>query len=49
MGIIANEVRADISIVSGFQLFRLFFIYFIVPPVLRLYFKRKLNSKEDSL
>ena len=49
MGIIAHEVSADLSIVSGFQLFRLFFIYFAVPPILRWYFKRKINSNEDSL
>ncbi|GAE44677.1 hypothetical protein JCM21738_1408 [Mesobacillus boroniphilus JCM 21738] len=49
MGIIAHEVKADLSIVSGFQLFRLFFIYFAVPPILRWYFKRKINSKVDSL
>jgi uncharacterized protein len=49
MGIIAHEVKADLSIVSGFQLFRLFFIYFAVPPILRWYFKRKINRNEDSL
>lgn len=49
MGIIAHEVNADLSIVSGFQLFRLFFIYFAVPPILRWYFKRKINNKMDSL
>ncbi|MBT2638360.1 AbrB family transcriptional regulator [Bacillus sp. ISL-39] len=43
MGIIAHEVNADLSIVSGFQLFRLFFIYFAVPPILRWYFKRNIN------
>ncbi|WP_232310414.1 AbrB family transcriptional regulator [Mesobacillus selenatarsenatis] len=49
MGIIAHEVSADLSIVSGFQIFRLFFIYFVVPPVLRWYFiRRKINRKEDS-
>jgi uncharacterized protein len=49
MGIIAHEVNADLSIVSGFQLFRLFFIYFVVPPFLRWYFKRKLSIQKDSL
>lgn len=49
MGIIAHEVNADLSIVSGFQLFRLFFIYFVVSPVLRWYFKRKLRIQKDSL
>lgn len=50
MGIIAHEVKADLSIVTGFQLFRLFFIYFVVPPILRWYFiRRKINHNEDSL
>lgn len=49
MGIIAHEVNADLSMVTGFQLFRLFFIYFAVPPLLRWYFKRKLGSKQESL
>lgn len=49
MGIIAHEVGADLSIVSGFQLFRLFFIYFAIPPLLRWYFKSKINSKVDSV
>lgn len=49
MGIIAHEVNADLSMVTGFQLFRLFFIYFAVPPLLRWYFKRKFSSKEESL
>lgn len=40
MGLIAHEVRADLSVVSGYQLFRLFFIYFAVPPLLKLLFTR---------
>lgn len=39
MAILAHEVNADLSMVTGFQLFRLFFIYFVVPPMLRLFFK----------
>lgn len=35
MAIIAHEVNADLSIVTGYQLFRLFFIYFAVPPILK--------------
>ncbi|MCM3665004.1 AbrB family transcriptional regulator [Mesobacillus subterraneus] len=49
MGIIAHEVNADLSMVTGFQLFRLLFVYFAVPPLLRWYFKRKLGSKQESL
>jgi membrane AbrB-like protein len=39
MGILAHAIGADLSMVSGYQLFRLFFIYFAVPPLLRLFFK----------
>lgn len=40
MGIIAHEINADVSIVTGYQLFRTFFIFFAVPPLLRLIFAR---------
>lgn len=49
MGIIAAEIHADLSMVAGYQLFRLFFIFFVVPPVLRLfihYLYRKNDSKK---
>ncbi|MFK9090653.1 AbrB family transcriptional regulator [Bacillus salipaludis] len=39
MAILAHEVHADLSMVTGYQIFRLFFIYFAVPPLLRLFFK----------
>lgn len=39
MGIIAHEVQADLSIVAGYQLFRTFFIYFVVTFVLKWFFK----------
>ncbi|WP_462409829.1 AbrB family transcriptional regulator [Neobacillus sp. Marseille-QA0830] len=39
MGILAHEVGADLSMVTGYQIFRLFFIYFAVPPLLRLFFR----------
>jgi uncharacterized protein len=38
MAILAHEVEADLSLVTGFHLFRLFFIYFAVPPILRWIF-----------
>jgi hypothetical protein len=41
MGIIANEIHADLSIVAGYQLFRNFFILFAVPPLVRMLFKIK--------
>jgi uncharacterized protein len=40
MGIIAHEIDADVSIVTCYQLFRTFFIFFAVPPLLRLVFGR---------
>jgi membrane AbrB-like protein len=44
MGILAHVVHADLSMVTGYQLFRLFFIYFAVPPTLRLIFKVALKD-----
>ncbi|WP_251550823.1 AbrB family transcriptional regulator [Neobacillus muris] len=48
MGILAHEVNADLSMVTGYQLFRLFFIYFAVPPLLRLFFRMARRRKEIS-
>lgn len=53
MGIIATVIHADLSIVAGFQLFRLFFIFFVVPPFLRVFIgylinRQKLESKNSS-
>ncbi|MCH6266884.1 AbrB family transcriptional regulator [Neobacillus citreus] len=45
MGILAHAIGADLSMVSGFQLFRLFFIYFAVPPILRWIFKIRKTAK----
>ncbi|SDX33384.1 AbrB family transcriptional regulator [Paenibacillus sp. PDC88] len=36
MSIMAHEIGADLSIVAVYQLFRLLFIFFAVPPVLRM-------------
>lgn len=49
MGILAHEVHADLSMVTGYQLFRLFFIYFAVPPLLRLFFKIGYRGKTKSV
>ncbi|MBP3039342.1 AbrB family transcriptional regulator [Bacillaceae bacterium Marseille-Q3522] len=48
MGIMATEIHAELSIVAGYQLFRLFFIFFVVPPLLRKIFLRlrKQQKKE---
>ena len=40
MGILAHEANADVSMVTGYQIFRLLFIFFVVPPLLRLIFRR---------
>lgn len=39
MGVIAHAIQADLSLVSSYQVFRLFFIYFIIPPVMQYIFK----------
>lgn len=39
MGIIAQEIHADLSIVAGYQLFRTFFIMFAVPFLIRTFFR----------
>lgn len=38
MGIIAHAIGADLSIVTCYQLFRTFFIFLAVPPLLKLLF-----------
>ncbi|MDG0792783.1 AbrB family transcriptional regulator [Cohnella ginsengisoli] len=35
MGLVAHEIGADLSTVAGYQLFRTFFIFFAIPPLLR--------------
>ncbi|WP_246939507.1 AbrB family transcriptional regulator [Bacillus pinisoli] len=40
MGLTAQAIGADLSIVTGFQLFRIFFILFVVPPVVVWVFKK---------
>jgi len=47
MGIIAHEIHADLSIVSGYQLFRTLFIYFAVTPLLKLLFKSMRRHREQ--
>lgn len=41
MGVTANMVHADVSMVAAYQLFRVFFILFIVPIFLRYLFGRQ--------
>jgi uncharacterized protein len=52
MGIIAHEVKADLSTVTSYQLFRMLYIYIAVPPLLRLVLKlsnRRKNNKSMNL
>ncbi|MFC7364296.1 MULTISPECIES: AbrB family transcriptional regulator [Bhargavaea] len=41
MGVTAHEIRADVSMVAAYQLFRVFFILFLVPLFLRFAFGRR--------
>ena len=40
MGVTAHTIQADVSMVAAYQLFRVFFILFIVPIFLRWIFGR---------
>jgi membrane AbrB-like protein len=40
MGIISHEINANVAVVTGYQLFRTFFIFFAVPPLLRFIFRK---------
>lgn len=46
MSIMAHEVHANLSVVSGYQLFRILFIFFIVSSVLKIILTRLLKQKE---
>lgn len=47
LGIIAAEIHADLSVVAGYQLFRLFFIFFVVPIALKA-FIRFLRARKEA-
>lgn len=40
MGVVAREVHAGMATVTGYQMFRVFFILFFVPPLLRWLFRK---------
>lgn len=44
MGLVAREVHADLAIVSCYQLFRIWFIYLAVTPIMRAVLKRRTRS-----
>ena len=45
MGVTAAVAQADLSVVSAYQLFRLFFIFFVVIPAVQWYFSRQEQKK----
>lgn len=45
MGIIAQEVHADMSVVICYQLFRTLFIFLVVPPLIKFIFRSRLRGK----
>ncbi|MNC57373.1 putative ammonia monooxygenase [compost metagenome] len=48
MSIMAHEVNANLSVVSGYQLCRILFIFFIVSSVLKIVLTRLLRQKEGN-
>ncbi|RXT02316.1 AbrB family transcriptional regulator [Ammoniphilus sp. CFH 90114] len=40
MGVTAKEVKVDLSIVTAYQLFRMFFILFLIPPLIKWWANR---------
>lgn len=48
MGIIAHAIHADLSIVSGYQLFRTLFIFFFIPPFIR-FLAKSVNRKREEV
>lgn len=49
MGIIAHAVNADLSTVSGYQLFRTLFIFFFVPITFNIIFKPGKEKQKKSM
>lgn len=49
MGLTASLVHADMSLVSGYQLFRIFFIMFLVIPVLQIWIKKRGSRNEKDI
>ncbi|MBM7609278.1 membrane AbrB-like protein [Lysinibacillus composti] len=49
MVIVAHEVHADLSTVTGYQLFRMFFICFAVPPILKWILLHNVRRKQNRI
>ncbi|MGM0803650.1 MAG: AbrB family transcriptional regulator [Bacillota bacterium] len=50
MGIIGHELKADVTMITGYQLFRILFIFFAVPPLLKWVLRAQMHnllSKND--
>jgi membrane AbrB-like protein len=47
MGIIGHELHANISMITGYQLFRILFIFFAVPPLLKYVLRFSQRKKES--
>ncbi|WNB93866.1 AbrB family transcriptional regulator [Bacillus sp. NEB1478] len=47
MGIIGHELHADISMITGYQLFRILFIFFAVPPLLKYVLRFSQRKSEN--
>lgn len=48
MGVTAHLVHADVSLVTAYQLFRIFFILFLVPSLLRWWVRRRVRTPRPS-
>lgn len=47
MGFTAKEVHADLSMITSFQLFRMFFMMTVMPPLLKLLFTKRVTFDFD--
>ena len=45
MGVFAQEVQADLSMVTAYQLFRVFFLLFFMPPLLKWWIKKQSRNE----
>ncbi|MGD6805125.1 AbrB family transcriptional regulator [Rossellomorea vietnamensis] len=48
MAIVGQALHADLSIITGYHLFRILFILFVVPIILKWLFRRKLFSPDST-
>jgi len=48
MGVIASVISADVSMVIGYQMFRMFFVNIAVPPVLKWFYRYYTKANQNS-